>query len=475
MDAPRAKRPIVALYNPHAVFHTLPLALVALGSALDPTRYDVRIVDARVDPDPLGAILALADEALCLGVSVLTGAPIRDALAVTRAAKARRPDLPVIWGGWHPSLFPTATLDEPTVDITVQGQGEATFAEIVEALANGAAPTGIRGTTSRVNGVATQHPPRPMQSVNAFARHNYDLIQVERYFKLKGERQLDYISSTGCFFRCAFCADPFVYNRRWVGLEPERIATETHELWQRYHFSDLAFQDETFFMYPKRVTEIAEGFLRHGARFTWTATMRADQSGRLSDEMFAHCVRSGLRRVMIGVESGSQEMLDWMTKDVTIEEILAAAERCVRHGIGAIFPFIVGFPDETDASVQASLDMIKRLRAMSPLFETPVFYFKPYPGSRITEAVVRNGYQLPSTLEGWAEFDFIGSSGPWVSPGKHELIERFKFYNRFAWGPEGWLRRPLQRVARWRCAHDFYRAPVEKALVERLKPLPQLS
>ncbi|HEX5164837.1 MAG TPA: radical SAM protein [Thermomicrobiales bacterium] len=465
----------VLLYNPRAVFHTMPLALVALGSCLDLERFDVRIIDGRLEADPLGAVLAEAGDALCLGVTVLTGAPIRDALEVTRGVKARFPNLTTIWGGWHPSLFPTDTLAEPSVDITVQAQGEVTFSEIVEGLAAGELPSAVRGTSSRVDGVATQHPPRPMAKMDSFPSHNYNLIPVERYFTLKGERQLDYISSTGCFFRCSFCADPFVYNRRWVGLAPERIAEEADQLWQRYHFSDFAFQDETFFTYPKRVVEIAERFIENGSRFTWTATMRADQGHRLPDDVYELCVRSGLRRVMIGVESGSQEMLDWMTKDVTIEEIIYSAEKCVQHGIGAIFPFIVGFPDETDASVRASMAMIKRLRSMSPEFETPVFYFKPYPGSRITEAVVRNGYKLPDSLDGWAEFDFIGSSGPWVTDDKHQLIERFKFYNRFAWGPERLPRRPLQLLARWRCAHDFYQLPVEKALVERLKPLPQLS
>jgi anaerobic magnesium-protoporphyrin IX monomethyl ester cyclase len=465
----------IVLYNPKAVFHTMPLALVALGSCLDPERFDVRIIDGRLETDPLATVLAEADGALCFGVTVLTGAPIRDALQITRAVKERYPNLTTVWGGWHPSLFPTDTLDEPSVDITVQAQGEVTFTEIVEALAAGEQLDAVRGTSSRVDGAAKQHPPRPMKAMDTFPAHNYDLIPVERYFTLKGERQLDYISSTGCFFRCSFCADPFVYNRRWVGLSPERIAEEADQLWHRYHFSDLAFQDETFFTYPKRVVEIAELFVKNGSRFTWTATMRADQGRRLPDDVYELCVRSGLRRVMIGVESGSQEMLDWMTKDVTIEEIIYSAEKCVQHGIGAIFPFIVGFPDETDASVQASMAMIKRLRAMSPDFETPVFYFKPYPGSRITEAVVRNGYKLPDSLDGWAEFDFIGSSGPWVTDDKHQLIERFKFYNRFAWGPERLPRRPLQMLARWRCSHDFYQLPVEKALVERIKPLPQLS
>jgi radical SAM superfamily enzyme YgiQ (UPF0313 family) len=437
-------------------------------------------------------VLAETEDALCLGMTVLTGAPIRDALRVSRAAKARRPDLPVIWGGWHPSLFPAETLADPAIDVTVQGQGEVTFTELVERLAAGAALVGLPGTTVRQTAdgwqmtatspqpPATSHqvltnPPRALTNMNALPTYNYNLIDVERYFQLKGQRQLDYISSTGCYFRCAFCADPFVFKRRWTALEPERMGEEIDALWRRYHFTDLAFQDETFFTYRERVVAIAEEFLRRDLRFTWTATMRADQAVRLTDEVLSLCVRSGLRRVMIGVEAGSQETLDWIEKDITVEQVLTSAELCVRHEIGAIFPFIVGFPGESATSVQATLDLVKRLRAMSTQFETPIFYYQPYPGSRIADEAIRNGYQAPTSLEAWADFDFIGGSGPWVDANTYRLVERFKFYNRFAWGPQIWPRRLLQLVARWRCQQDWYHLPLEKAVVERLLPGPRLS
>lgn len=485
------KRHKIVLYNPDVVFFTMPLALLAVGSALDPAHYVVRIVDGRLERDPVGAVLAEIDDALCLGVTVLTGAPIHDALRVSRAAKARRPELPVIWGGWHSSLFPAETLADPAIDVTVQGQGEVTFAELAARLASGADLAGLPGTTVRQdtrmssgqarNGSARkeqavlQNPPRALTDMNTLPAHNYALIDVERYFQLKNQRQLDYISSTGCYFRCAFCADPFVFKRRWTALEPARMGEELASLWQRYRFADLAFQDETFFTYRERVAAIAEEFLQRDLHFTWTATLRADQAVRLTDEVLALCVRSGLRRVMIGVESGSQEMLDWIAKDITVEQVLESAAMCVRHGIGAIFPFIVGFPSESEASVQATLDLVKRLRAMSPQFETPIFYYQPYPGSRIADEVVRSGYELPTSLEAWADFDFVGGTGPWVDARTHRLVERFKFYNRFAWGPETWPRRLLQTVARWRCRRDWYHVPLEKVLVERLKPMSRLS
>ena len=452
----------VVLYNPHAEYHTMPLALLAVGSHLDRERYEPVIVDARLESDPTGAVLRAAEGAVCLGVTVLTGAPIRDAVRVSRAAKARYPDLPVVWGGWHPSMFGADCLEESSVDVTVQGQGESTFREIVDRLARRESMDDCLGCTYRArDGSVTQNAARPLDDVNALHPHDYSLIDVAGYYRLKAKPQFDYITSQGCRFRCAFCADPFVYQRRWVGLEPERVGAEVEELWRRHQFTDLNFQDETFFTSTPRVMAIAEQFIRRRLPITWAATMRADQCMRLSDEELETCKRSGLRRVLVGVESGSPEMLKRIKKDITVEQVLETAARCRSLGIRVQFPFIVGFPDESEASVAESLALAKLLRAMSPDFETMIFYFKPYPGSSLTLEAVAQGYQLPRTLEEWSTFDYVGSIGPWVSREKYRRVERFKFYQQLAWDRVSAWKKPLQAIARWRCRRDLYAFPVE--------------
>jgi anaerobic magnesium-protoporphyrin IX monomethyl ester cyclase len=465
----------VVLYNPRAVFWTMPLALVAIGSALDRERYEVVIVDARFESDPLAAVqAAINDDTICLGVTVLTGAPIRDALLISRAVKQARARLPIIWGGWHPSLFPDQCLTEPSVDWVVIGQGEDTFAEVVERCATGAAWVGIRGTVSRM-GMA---PPRALRPVDELPAYDYSLIDVPRYFAAKGKPQFDYISSQGCRFRCTFCADPTVYQRGWYGLDPERMAAELSAHHERYGFNEIAFQDETFFTSRARVEAVAEAFVRAGLApaAAWTATMRADQGARLDDAMLARCREAGLRRVMIGVESGSDEMLQRIQKDITMEQVYASAERCARQGIGAILNFIVGFPGESDASVQASLDAAARLRAMSPDFEVAIFYFRPYPGNPISDELLRTGYEFSTSLEAWADFDYIGGREAWVTPKQAARIEHFKFYQRFAFGHDRHpLRWPLSRVSRWRVGRHNYSFPIEKLIIERLRPTLKLS
>jgi len=473
----RSGRMKVVLYNPQAVFFTMPLALLAIGSELDPAVFEVVTVDARIDPDALNTVLSHLDEALCLGVTVLTGAPIADALRISRAAKKARSDLPVIWGGWHPSMFAQECLQEPSVDVTVRGQGEETFAEIVQRLAEGRTLEGCAGCTVRLgDGTIQENPARPLAQVENFRAHDYGLIPVERYFELKGKRQLDYISSQGCNFRCAFCSDPFVYGRKWVGLEPVRMALRLKELWDRYRFDDVNFQDETFFTKASRVHALADRIVESGMKITWAATMRADQGVRLPQEVWVRCKQSGLRRLLVGVESGSNEVLKRIRKDIKIEQVFATAEKMLEHDIAGNFPFIVGFPEESDESIQATLECAKKLRSMSPGFATPIFYFKPYPGSELVIEAVARGFRLPETLEAWATFDFVaGEPGPWVSRGKFELIERFKFFQELAWKRCARGQRALQQLARWRCDTHNYRWPVEMLFTRWLVPGQRLS
>ena len=471
------RREKVVLYNPRAVFFTMPLALLAIGSELDPERYEVIIVDGRLEPDPERAVLAHLDGALCLGVTVLTGAPISDALNISRAAKRARPGLPVVWGGWHPSMFARECLAEPAVDVTVRGQGEETFAEIVGRFAAGRSLEGCAGCTVRLpGGNICENPPRPLAPVDRFRAHDYDLIPMQRYYELKGKRQLDYISSQGCNFRCAFCSDPFVYGRKWVGLEPTRMAMRLKELWERYRFDDVNFQDETFFTRAHRVQALADRIVESGMKITWAATMRADQGVRLPDEVWARCKASGLRRLLVGVESGSNEMLKRIRKDIRIEQVFHTAAQMLKYGIAGHFPFIVGFPEESDSSIQATLDCAKRLRSLSPDFLTPIYYFKPYPGSELVIEAVARGFQLPQTLEAWSTFDYVaGLPGPWVSPEKFRLIERFKFFHELAWKRVSRGKRLLQQLARYRCSRDEYRWPVEMLLGRWVVPAKRLS
>ncbi len=386
---------------------------------------------------------------------------------------AARPRCRIVWGGWHPSLFPVETMTGADLDAVVVGQGETDLlASLVDRFAADESAHGVAGSVTRGKNAGDVHlnPGRPTADINQFPEHDYGLIEVDGYFARKRERQLDYVTSQGCRFRCTFCSDPAVYGRSWFGLEAVRVGTELERLWHRYGFSDVGFQDETFFTHANRVVAIAEEILRRDLRFSWMATMRADQGARLDEAALTACRHAGLRRVMIGLESGSQQMLDWMKKDAKLEQVFISAEKCRRHGVAVLFNLIVGFPDEPPESILATLNVAKKLRALGPDFQVALFYYRPYPGSEIAEGLARRGHALPRTLEEWAAVEDHGSRSPWVDDRKRAMVDRFGFYQRIGWArPTPW-RAPLQAVARWRCRRDLYALPIEKAIVEWMRP-----
>jgi len=467
----------ILLYNPKAVFFDMPLALLAIGTVLDPKKYEVIIVDGRIDENPMKTLKQHALNAVCFGVTVITGAPIKDALEISEKIKGFAPQLPVIWGGWHTSLFAKEPiLEHNCIDITVQGQGESTFKELVSNLDKGLSLKHIKGITYRDGKDVVKNPPRLIDDMDKMPRVNYDLIDVEEYFKKKGTRQFDFISSIGCFFRCAFCADPFVFKRKFSAISPMKMIDDLEYYYRKYKFDDLNFQDETFFTYAKRIEEFSQELVRRKLNFKWAATMRADQGERLSDDVWLLAKQSGLRRLLIGVESGSQEMMDWLKKDIKLTQVFYCAEKCRDLEIDVIFPFIVGFPNETQESVTATVNVIKQLSSKSEGFQTPIFYFKPYPGSQITQDVVNNGYKLPESTKEWADFDYIGSSGPWVSNEKERFFEAFKFYLKLGYGKKrGVIFYLLRKISQWRCKHDMFRFPIEKVVITSLMPQKQLS
>ena len=465
----------VVLYNPPSLFWTMPLALVAVGSALDPERFEVVIVDGRLEP--LESLLRQLDGALCLGITVLTGRPLGEAIRVSRLVREQSSSLPIIWGGWHPSLFARQCVAEAGVTAAVAGQGEETLCEIVERLVSREDLDGIAGCcVSSASGYPTCNPARPLRELDSLPPHNYDLIDVGAYFERKQRRQIDYVSSQGCRFRCSFCADPAVYRRAWSGLAPERVVHELRLLHRRHGFDDVGFQDETFFTSPGRVAEIAERMLVGGLRCTWSATLRADQGRRMDDALFALCRASGLRNVVLGLESGSDETLRAIRKDITLDDVWDTAEKLRRHGISAAIGVIVGFPGEPESSVLASLDAARRLRELSPDFRVSVFYYQPYPGNEIAERLARGVHAQPRTLEEWSDFDYVGGAPLWLSDEQRERVDNFKFYQQLAFdrvvNP---LRLPLRVLARWRVGRHAYRFPVERRIIERIRPRTRLS
>lgn len=463
-------RPIV-LYNPRGEGHILPLGLVHVGSMAPEDA--VVIVDGRVELAPEARVVELGKDALCLGVSVLTGAPILDALRVSHAAKAKNPSLPVIWGGWHPSLMPEQCLASGAVDACVVGQGERTIATVINALRDGRSFDGIPGVVWKRDGEIVRNAPRPFEDMNGFPAADFGLLDMERYFRFRGVRRLDYCSSQGCPFECAFCADPQVYEQRWSGLEATRVVSEIKDLAGRYRLSEVFFNDDNFFTDLRRTEAISRGLIESGVRVRWFGTGRADLLCRLTDEQLRLIRASGCYKVNVGAESGSPALLKEIKKGTLVEEVLEAARKLHRAGIGARFSFIAGFPKEPKESLAETYRTAKALREIDGEFETPIYFYAPYPGTALAESMPALGFESPRTLEEWEKVDLDHSIGPWISEPVRRSVPRYNFYLRHGYEKPGRRlgKRLLHLVARARAKTNFYGFDFERRVVDLSKRL----
>src|SRR3984885_14207801 len=166
--------------------------------------FEVKVVDNLIAADYEQAILRETEDALCLGISVLTGPHIGAAVRIASRVKRHRPELPIVFGGWHPSLAADQTLSEPFVDAIVRGQGELTLLELVQRIADGKDWHGVRGLSFKDGDDIVHEPERPVANINDLPAPAYDLVDHGIYAKHSGICQLAYTTSVGCPYQCNY-------------------------------------------------------------------------------------------------------------------------------------------------------------------------------------------------------------------------------------------------------------------------------
>ncbi len=220
------------------------------------------VIDAAIDPDYRTRIECESVDALCLGISVLTGPMIRGAVEVATAIKSDLPWLPIIFGGWHPTLLPDETLSEPFVDVVVRGQGEVTLVEVAEALLQKRSLDVIPGVSWKSNGRRTHNLDRRVEPLDALPIPAFDLTDFDAYEKLSGARKIGYATSVGCPYACNYCTDMVFYKRRFNALSAERVVSELTELVTKYRIEEVALLDSNFPVQLDRALDIARGIIR---------------------------------------------------------------------------------------------------------------------------------------------------------------------------------------------------------------------
>jgi len=452
---------------------TAPLGLLAISTPLLRAGYQVRIIDSSIEPDYKKRVLDEVKDALCLGISLVTGPMIKETVEISRAVKQWNRNFPVVLGGWHPSLLPGQTLEAEYVDVVVRAQGEESMLELAGRLGDGAPLGEVRGIGFKRDGQPVFTPERPMVRLQQMPPKAYQLADFDAYERLCGRRWAMYVSSLACPFDCAYCTNAGVYGRQWNALPVEQVVEETIDLTRRYGLELLWMADDNFLVDLERALRIAEGLIRSGGTFQWSVQATTNLTARLSIQELKLLRRSGLRQICQGIETASPAVMKLMNKGFqNLADIYESTARCVEASVIPSFNIIFGFPGEGATERRETLNFIMDVCRRFPGAEFWTNIFTPYPGSPIFHRAQEVGIEVPRSLEGWVDYFPRYTVLPWLRGKDHHRIQAMRDYLRIAFDrapiaadshsrPAKAIKRLTSYPARWRLDHDFYGCPVE--------------
>ena len=479
---------MIVLFNPRATKpknRRFPLSILALAAVLE-GREDYVIVDGNVDDDPISTLKSLMTKGNVemLGVTVMPGPQMVSAIAPCRAVRAAFPQVPIVWGGYFPSIYSDAALNAFYVDFAVRGQGEDTLLELLEALRGRRKFEDIRGLSFKTaTGEHRHNPERVMKGPDSFPWFPYHRIRVEDYLQPSyfGRRTAVHHASIGCPFQCSFCGIVPTYGSREKMESPARTESILRHMKTSYGVDSVLFFDMNFFLREDQAREVAERLAPLGLR--WWCEGRIDIVMKYSDATLEALRRAGCAMIFFGAESGSDWVLKEMRKNLTADQTLALAQRIRRFDIIPEFSFVIGNPKDPEGDTDATLRFIRRIKQLNPASEIIMYHYTPVPQRERMYGDIDGQIEFPATPEEWATdrwLNFtlrIDPATPWLKPATKELIDNFELVVASRWPTvqdvhmPRWGRSLLRGLSSWRYSFGVYRAPFELRWAQRFVEL----
>lgn len=452
-----------------------PFGILYLANALEKAGYEVRLIHETGTKANIQKLIESIhkEKPIFVGFSTFTSASLIPTKKASIEVK-KRCKIPVIWGGIHSTILPEQTLENDFIDIIGIGEGEETIVELTEFLGDkGFSPRGldnIRGIGFKTNGRVVVNELRPfIENLDAYSPA-WHLLDIEKYIyteehfyaqigsKLSGDRTAAIITSRGCPWRCGYCYNHIVNKRTFRAQSVEKVLGEIRHL-KQFNVSTLIVEDDNFFGDKTRALEIVRNM-----NIPWSSTIRADCVANWGRDFIKELGENGCLELRIGVESGSQQVLDIMKKDLTIKQIRTAIELCSQYKIRTLLNFMVGIPGESWPDVCQTLDLMDELSAISQYVAvgSPGIYV-PFPGTFLCQEAAKKGYQVPGSLDEWAK-DY---GQKWkIAPYADKRIKFVGFYSSiirrdFKNVSFPFFAKLLKRIAIFRWKRRYFRWPID--------------
>src|SRR5579883_647838 len=301
----------------------------------------------------------------------------RGVALVAEAIKRFHPEAHVVVGGPHATPLAREMLaHHAAIDTVAVGESEITFLELLDRLAAGGAGAaqGVAGTAYRVGSGVDVGPERAaVEDLDTIASpHDWFDTHIV-------------MTSRGCPWRCTFCGAEASWGRGYRGQSVPYVLDALERAVARAPVKMIQIKDDTFTTNRKRVIALCRGIRERNLRFLWSCDTRVDVLG---DELLREMRLAGCERLSLGVESGSQKILDAIDKKITVDEIVRSTELAKKWGIKVRYYMMIGNRGETAETFRETLRFLERAKPHSYIFAC----LSVYPGTRDFDEAVNAGW-----------------------------------------------------------------------------------
>ena len=366
-----------------------PTDLMYLAAIAEQCGFEAKIKDYSLGGDFVSELKEFAPDYLVVNIATPTFKSDMEAIA---KAKSMFPNLITIVKGAVFLTYNTNVIYEnPFIDYVIMGEPELTLKEILDGVPN----KEILGICYAENMQGVKNDPRPfnedLDSLPYPARHLIDNSIYRR--PDNGKVQAVIKVSRGCPYHCFFCLATPVSGVKVRTRSAENIIAEIKECVEKYNIKNFLFWSDIFNFDREWTLDLCKKIIDSGLKITWSANTRANT---MDDEMASLMYKAGCRLASIGVESGSQEMLNQMGKKITLDDIRNTVKVLKKNKIKIYNYFVIGLPWETEKTVEETINFAIELDSNFISFYTAT----PLPGTRFFAYAMMN-----KLVEGQMDFD----------------------------------------------------------------------
>ncbi len=406
----------VLLINPPYPFEespTPPFGLISLAAYLLREGVEVRIEDYITQPYSRERVRKVLNEYNpdVVGSTAVT-MNVKGGLRILKDYKEERPGIVTVMGGPHVTFdADNILMDNSFVDFIVRGEGEITFTEMLRALGEKASMKSVQGISMRDGGNVFHTENRPLiEDINILPYPARHLVQLSKYRAMGFP--INMVTSRGCPHKCIFCVGSRMVGRKVRYFDVERVVDE-FEMLSKMGFKQINVVDDLFTANKKRCMAICDEIIRRGITIPWGAFARVDT---VSKELLESLKAAGCNVLCFGIESGNQEILDTIKKNITLEKCRAAVALCKEVGIDPMTSYIMGLPGETPETVRKSLEFAKALSS-----NYGFHILSPFPGTEVRDKCAEYGLRILTS--DWDKYD-ANQSVAETECMPHEEIDR---------------------------------------------------